>query len=183
MGGAYQRSGLAIIKQYFVEFPKLSCYTHTMDLGVIRNIDLFKNLDSVQLAHLSNLLETVEAQKGTQLFAEGDAPDYFYIIQSGAVRISKMVSGFGEEALAVLKSGAYFGEMELIDPTVPRAAHAFVHESGSLQRLAIQAFSDLINADLELGMSVLWGVSRTLASRLRDTDDKVAAMFAMASFQ
>jgi len=40
-----------------------------------------------------------------------------YLIASGKVRISKMVPGVGEEALAILEPGSYFGEMALIDDT------------------------------------------------------------------
>ena len=80
------------------------------------------------LVHPGHIVHFKEARKhGEAIFAEGDKGDRFYLILDGAVRISRMVPGMGEEALAVLKNGAYFGEMALIDD-FPRSAHAIVHE-------------------------------------------------------
>ncbi|MEO1338426.1 MAG: cyclic nucleotide-binding domain-containing protein, partial [Myxococcota bacterium] len=104
-----------------------------MDLSVLRTLDLFRNLDSVQLAHLASVAEERSVARGTVLFREGDEASEFFVIQKGRIRISKNVSGFGEEALAILDAGTYFGEMELIDAPSARAADAIVHEDGVLQ--------------------------------------------------
>ena len=64
------------------------------------------------------------------IFEEGEQGDKFYLILDGAVRISRIVPGMGEEALAVLRAGTYFGEMALIDD-FPRCADARAHERAS----------------------------------------------------
>jgi CRP-like cAMP-binding protein len=153
-----------------------------MDLQVLRNVDLFRNLDGVQLAHLASIVQEQVWKKGHVLFREGDASEYFYVICKGRVRISKVVSGFGEEALAILEEGSYFGEMELIDESIPRAAQATCHDDCILQAFRIADFHQLLAADHELAMAVLWSFVRTLGTRLRATNDRVAAFFAMAKF-
>src|SRR5271154_7190888 len=60
---------------------------------------------------------------GTRIFQYGDPGDKLFIILEGKVRISREVSGMGEEALAVLGPGQVFGEMSLIDEA-PRSADA-----------------------------------------------------------
>ena len=154
-----------------------------MDLQVLRQINLFRNLDAVQLAHLASIMEEKSMPKGTILFREGDKAEHFYIIYKGRVRISKIVPGIGEEALAILDEGSYFGEMELIDASERRAAQALAHEDCTLQCFRYTDFHALLRADGELALAILWSMVRTLAERLRATNDKVAAMFAMASFK
>lgn len=153
-----------------------------MDLQVLRQIDLFRNLDAVQLAHVASLMEERVVRRGTVLFREGEAADSFYVIYKGKVRISKVIAGIGEEALAILDEGSYFGEMELIDPNIPRAAQATAHEDCILQVFRVADFHNLMNSDLQLGLAILWSFVRTLAGRLRNTNDKVTAFFAMAKF-
>ncbi|MCA1663957.1 MAG: cyclic nucleotide-binding domain-containing protein, partial [Myxococcales bacterium] len=114
-----------------------------------------------------------EEHKGaTTIFEEGDKGDKFYLIIDGAVRISRMVTGMGEEALAVLKAGAYFGEMALID-YFPRSAHAIVHEKCRLFVIRKEDLEDLLFVDRDLAYELLWNFVRTLSGRLRETNDKM----------
>lgn len=154
-----------------------------MDMQALRAVDLFANLDPVQLAHLSSILEEQTFKKNELIFEEGTPSDRFFVIAKGRVRISKVVPGMGEEALAVLNTNAYFGEMELATPGVARVAQATAHEDCVLQTFTYDDFHTLLKADAELALSVLWGIVKTLSVRLSDTDNKVAATFAMAQFQ
>jgi CRP-like cAMP-binding protein len=61
------------------------------------------------------------------IFRNGEPGDCCYIVLNGAVRISKFLPHIGEEALAVLKPGDYFGEMALIDSS-PRSAGAIAND-------------------------------------------------------
>lgn len=147
----------------------------------LRNVGLFHNLDAVQLAHVASLCEEVHLKRNEVLFREGDSPEHFYVITKGRIRISKIIPGIGEEALAVLPPGAFFGEMEIIEPT-PRAAQAIAHEECILHAIKISDLHDALNADRDLALALLWNFVRTLSDRLRATNDKVMATFAMASF-
>lgn len=147
----------------------------------LRNVGLFRNLDPVQLAHVASLCQEVRLKRNAVLFLEGDLPEHFYVIVKGRIRISKVIPGIGEEALAILEPGAFFGEMEIIEPT-PRAAQAIAHEECVLQAIRIADLHDALNADRDLALALLWNFVRTLSQRLRATNDKVMATFAMASF-
>lgn len=153
-----------------------------MDLQVFRQIELFSVLDAVQLAHLASIVQEKKVAKNTVLFEEGDPADFFYIIIEGRVRISKIVPGIGEEALAILNKGSYFGEMELIDQDIPRAAQAKAHEDCILHLFSVEDFHTLLGTEKDLAIALLWGLCRTLATRMRETNNKVTAMFAMAQF-
>ena len=153
------------------------------DISALKQIELFHNLDSIQLSHLASIMQDVKLPKNQKLFMEGDTAEHLYIIASGRVRISKIVPGIGEEAMAILGPGAYFGEMELIDPDIPRAAQALAHEHCELWAISYKEFRDLLASDHELAQVFLWNIAGTLVRRLRATNDKVTAMFALAAFE
>jgi CRP/FNR family transcriptional regulator, cyclic AMP receptor protein len=114
-------------------------------------------------------------------FAEGDRGDKFYLILEGAVRISRNVSGMGEEALAILKAGDSFGEMSLIDDA-PRSADAKVHEACKLFCIRKEDLEDLLFVDRDLAYELLWNLVRLLSARLRETNDKMTFMAVAGKF-
>ncbi len=59
---------------------------------------------------------------GEVIFAEGDSGDEAYIVEAGAVEISKRTDN-AELVLSILQPGQVIGEMSLIDET-PRMATA-----------------------------------------------------------
>lgn len=144
-------------------------------------IPMFSGLAERQLERIAAIGTEEEHPAGAPLFAEGDIGRKFYIVLSGAVRISRTVPGMGEEALAIHKAGAYFGEMSLID-NAPRSAHAVVHETARLFVIAKQDFEELLFVDRELAYELLWNFLRTLSHRLRETNDKMTFLATSSKF-
>jgi len=139
---------------------------------LLSKINIFSGLPPAHLRRIAEIGTEEQHPLGTTIFAEGDAGDKFYLILDGAVRISRIVPGMGEEALAILRSGAYFGEMSLIDDA-PRSAHALVHERCRLFVIAKSDLEDLLFVDRDLAYELLWNFVRTLTTRLRETNDKM----------
>ncbi len=139
---------------------------------VLAQIDIFAGLPPVHLSRVVDIGLEEEHARGATVFSEGDAGDRFYLILAGAVRITRFVAGMGEEALAVLRAGAYFGEMSLID-SAPRSATAIAHESSRLFVVNRADLEDLLFVDRDLAYELLWNFVRTLSRRLRATNDKM----------
>jgi len=78
----------------------------------------------------------------------------------------------------ILKKGAYFGEMSLID-NQPRSAHAIVNKPTELLVIERQDFEKLLSSDKEMAYKLLWTFLRTLSKRLRETNEKIMGFFAM----
>ncbi len=152
------------------------------DMELLRSIDLFQGLNAMHLAHVASICHPQSYKKNDVLFEEADDGQHMYVVAEGSVRISKMVPGIGEEALAVLRPGSYFGEMEFIERDLDRAARAVVHERAVLYAFAYTDLDDLFNSDRDLALAIQGALLRTLGRRLRATNDKVTAMFAMAQF-
>src|SRR5690349_625536 len=97
-----------------------------MDSQGLAQFTPFATTDASQRAAVLECLVEERFAAGERIFAEGDKGEKLYLVAEGVVRVSTQVSG-GEEALAVLRPGTYFGEMSLIDDQ-PRSADAYAQE-------------------------------------------------------
>ena len=149
-----------------------------MDIDILKKVRFFDNLSEDELKEVASLAKTVEFKEGEVVFGEGDEGDRLFVILSGAIRISKNIPGIGEEALSVLRTGDYFGEMALID-NAPRSADARTHEDSRLMALSKKDLETLMDAKKDLGYKILSKFVETLSKRLRETNDKIRSFFAM----
>jgi CRP-like cAMP-binding protein len=152
-----------------------------MDAALLEKVSLFEGLTPPQLRRVASIANTERHPVGTYLFHEGDQSSAMYVIVEGKVRISKMVPGIGEEALAILERGQYFGEMAIIEDT-PRSADAIAHTSCEVAVIERDKLDQLLFTDKDLAYVLLWTFVRTLSGRLREANEKIKAFFAMSRF-
>jgi CRP/FNR family transcriptional regulator, cyclic AMP receptor protein len=150
-----------------------------MDAAALRACPLFQALSSEQRERIASIAVRRELPGGASIFAEGAGGDEMFVVVSGRVRISKRLPGVGEEALAILEPGAWFGEMAMIDDS-PRSADALAHTNCSLAVLKREDLEQLMFVDKDLAYVLLWTFVRTLSERLRETNEKIRGFFAMA---
>ena len=161
--------------------PKVLDITGKTTLEILAQIDIFSGLPPMHLRRVVDIGVEEQYKTGATVFSEGEAGDKFYLILEGAVRISRFVPGMGEEALAVLRPGAYFGEMSLIDDA-PRSATAVSHEKCRLFVVNRRDLEDLLFVDRDLAYELLWNFVRTLSRRLRATNDKMTFLATTSKF-
>jgi CRP-like cAMP-binding protein len=150
-------------------------------LEILSQIDLFNGLPQGHLRRVVDIGVEEQYKGGATIFPEGEPGEKFYVIVEGAVRISRIVPGMGEEALAVLRPGNYFGEMSLIDDA-PRSATAMCHEKCRLFVINRRDLEDLLFVDRDLAYELLWNWVRTLSRRLRATNDKMTFLATTSKF-
>jgi CRP-like cAMP-binding protein len=145
----------------------------------LRRVRLFESLDVAELADILMLGAVKEHAKDDVIFEEGASGDCFYIIYEGAIRISKMFENVGEEALTVLGAGEFFGEMSFFDDD-PRSARAIAHEATKLLEIRNRDLTSHLNERPDVALKFLWAFARTLAQRVRVTNEKFTALFAIS---
>jgi len=148
-------------------------------IELLKKVHLFETLLEPELAKIGKICRAEAVARDTVIFKEGDDGDRCYIIMKGEVRISKFIPHIGEEALAVLKPGDYFGEMSLID-NYPRSAHAIANSDAELLSINKTELDKILIMDRELGYKLLWTFTKTLSKRLRETNDKLASFLVMS---
>ncbi|MFZ2490439.1 MAG: cyclic nucleotide-binding domain-containing protein [Thermoanaerobaculia bacterium] len=138
-------------------------------------VDLFKErgLSGAEMKLLATFSSEERFRDGSIIFREGDQGDKLYIVLGGRVRISKFIPGVGEEALAVLDRGDFFGEMALIDE-MPRSADAKAHD-GDTTVLSIDraTLNEILSMDPNASLQFLNLLCRMISRRLREINDKI----------
>jgi CRP-like cAMP-binding protein len=151
-----------------------------VDLRTKRDLFTEQRLSSLEINLLSTLSKERQLRAGETLFREGDPGDAMYIVLQGRVRISKQIPGAGEEALAILERGDYFGEMALIDRQ-PRSADAVAHDGEavvlSIPKMVVEQLLDMHKISSVRLLRILCGL---VAQRLREIDDKLVGWYILS---
>ena len=132
-----------------------------------------QGLSGKELTTLATFSKEQRYEPGDRLFEEGDQGHEMYVVLEGKVLISKYIPGAGEEALAILERGDFFGEMSLIDGE-PRSADARAH-GGPLTVLSLDqsTIQEMLALDPQASLDLLRLLCRLVAKRLREIDEKV----------
>ncbi len=105
-----------------------------------------------------------EYRAGDVLFLEGETGEEMYVIQSGAVQVSKRI-GDEERPLATLGRGELLGEMAILNHK-PRTASAIVIEDTRCLVIDGRTLESMIQKNPEIAMRLV----KTLAKRLDAAD-------------
>ncbi|WP_437717767.1 Crp/Fnr family transcriptional regulator [Sorangium sp. So ce448] len=121
---------------------------------------------------------------GDVLFREGDSGDVMFVIQSGAVRITKSVAG-EDKVLAVLGPGEFVGEMAILNGK-PRNATATVSEPSRCLVIDARKLEVMLQRDVEIALRLLKKLAKrldaanSLVEILMHRDPKARVMLALA---
>lgn len=144
---------------------------------------LFRDLDPDALGAWRALSQIQLFEAGDVIFREGDPGQELCVVLEGQVRISREVSGVGEEALTLLEPGGSFGEMcMIVEPEEPRSATAVAHEDCSVLVIEKDPFRRLLQEHAELARTVLWNMIQGLSRHLRQTNDKLVFLSSCGRF-
>ena len=160
--------------------PRNSTGEFRVDLASKRKLFQEQKLSMMEINFLATLTKERKFRPGEVIFRDGESAEEMYVVLDGRVMISKYVSGAGEEALAFLERGDYFGEMALID-NQPRSADAKADAGGAVV-LAISR--EVLNGILDIhkisSLRLLKILCTLVATRLRELDDKIIGWFILA---
>ncbi len=142
-------------------------------IEILKSSALFKNISREQIQSIIGSFETRAYAPGETIFDDGSTQtDGMYIVASGSIKIYKTLPGeeMRQQAVAVLPSGSFFGEMALLDEE-SRSAGAAAMDDATLLYLSKQSFHSIISKDLVLGHEILSRIAKVMSKRLRDTNN------------
>src|SRR5438477_4123455 len=76
------------------------CYSRPVDPAQLKKIPLFANLTTDHLQKVAAIATQKQVRANERIFQDGEVGTEMYLIAGGNVRISTLVPGVGEEALA-----------------------------------------------------------------------------------
>lgn len=112
---------------------------------------------------ICSYIEPVMAKPGAIVFKEGDTDKSLGIIVKGAIDIIKE-----NTRVTTLTSSQTFGEMALIDGE-PRSASGVAVKETIIFFMTQDNLVRLTQDDSQLGVQLLWKISRLISRRLRQT--------------
>lgn len=145
-------------------------------------VNLFRErgLSATEMKLLATFSAEERFRGESAIFREGETGDKLYIVLDGRVRISKFIPGVGEEALAVLDRGDFFGEMALIDDK-PRSADARAHgNDATVLSIDRATLNEILSMDPYASLQFLTLLCRLISRRLREINDKIVQWKYMA---
>lgn len=147
----------------------------------LRDSSLFADLDDHQRGELAAIARVQSYQGGDYIFKEGEPGNRLYLIGQGEVRISRDIPAAGEEALAILKRPACFGEMSVFDRS-ERSTDAIANGPCTLVTIGRPDLEMLLEFNPEIGYRVLRAMVRQLSMRLRASNEQMKSLLAMSMF-
>ncbi len=130
----------------------------------LKNIELFHDIPGEVLADIAALLEEETFEKGQYIVNEGDLGKELFMIVKGEVEVVA-----GGNVVAVMKEGAGFGEMALID-NQPRSADIIAKNDVLVLKMESDDFLEILKQRDEVAL----GVIRVLTGRIRELNAKLA---------
>ncbi|HJZ83919.1 MAG TPA: cyclic nucleotide-binding domain-containing protein [Polyangia bacterium] len=144
------------------------------DLAFLQGIAIFGGLIGDALERVASRLQHREVAAGQLLVTEGEPGREMFVIRAGAVEVFKAL-GPVETRLALLRAGACFGEMALID-IQPRSAGVRAVEPSTVWSLAHADLSALWKSDPQSFTMIVMNIAREISRRLRRADRLIASI-------
>jgi CRP-like cAMP-binding protein len=139
-------------------------------VDILRRTDFFRDAPGGTLEPIALRCSTQQLTRGDILFHEGDRPDSIHLVLSGRIAIvTSNPIDRRESVLALMESGDLFGELGMLD-NGPRSASARALEQTEVLVIPYGPVIEMFTAQ----PTMLWNVTRLLASRLRTMDEALA---------
>jgi rhodanese-related sulfurtransferase len=110
---------------------------------------------------LEQVGKAVSVAPGIRVFTQGETPEYFYVIQSGRLRVFRETAEGIRTDLTVLGPGGYFGEMALVTGQ-PRSASVEAMEESELIQVSKAEFDWVLDHNPWLARHIIQQLSQWL---------------------
>jgi CRP-like cAMP-binding protein len=142
-----------------------------------QELSSFSFLEDADLNEIAGYFECRQAAAGEMLWREGDACSFIAFVIQGRLEIKKQTEFAGKEVVVgVYGRGAVVGEICFFDGS-RRAETAQVLAHVDLILLTRSSYERLVEAHPVLGVKLLEGMLLTVATRLRKSFERLAAIF------
>jgi CRP/FNR family transcriptional regulator, cyclic AMP receptor protein len=140
--------------------------------ALLVKIPVFQDLNKREIMMLKRILHQREYRKNEIVFQEGEVGLGMYIIVKGGVKI---VCGPGEQVLAELNDGDFFGELSLLNDS-PRSASAVTQSPCTMLCFFKPELLDIINRTPKLGCKILFRLAWAIGERLVSTNQQLSEL-------
>ncbi len=134
----------------------------------LKKIDLFKNLSDEDLKELEPYLTTTLYKKKDDIFTEGDAPEWFYIVSTGKVKVTKISHDGKEIILEIISPHDIFGGVAVLR-NFPYPANAVAMEDSEVVKISRKNLMRLVDRFPNL----MYCIALQLGDRMKSSYDSL----------
>jgi CRP-like cAMP-binding protein len=150
----------------------LSHYTRFLS-----HLPVFRGLNEREIAEFVQAFNPQQYKDGEVICREGDPGDAVFVVESGAIRVSKKTEQGDVQQIATLQAPTVIGEMALLDEE-PRSATVQAVGQVSLYRIDSAEFNLLRRNWSTAAFKVIRNLAGMLCRRLRETNEEIDRFYA-----
>jgi len=118
---------------------------------------------------------------GDEIVRQGERSDSVFMVERGSVRVVGRITldqaRTATPNVCELGEGEVFGELALFDDE-PRSASVVAHTDCQVVQMDSVALRHYMESHPHEGLPLVWAVTETLVQRLRDTNQRIFALYA-----
>ncbi len=134
----------------------------------LKKIELFKNLSNEELKELEPYLVREAVAKKTDIFTEGDSPEWFYIVSKGKIKITKLSHDGKEIILELISPTDIFGGVAVLR-NFPYPANAVAMEDSEIIKISRKNLMRLVDRFPNL----MYCIALQLGDRMKSSYDSL----------
>jgi CRP-like cAMP-binding protein len=151
---------------FFLDSRRVFRYSAIM--GTARNVSLFKDLSDAEYRELEPYLATASYRKRESIFSEGEAPEWFYLVLSGKVKITKLSQDGKEIILEIISPTDIFGGVAVIRG-FPYPANAVAMEDSTVLKVSRRNLMRIVDRF----PNVMYLIALQLGDRMKSSYDSL----------
>ncbi|MGM0501557.1 MAG: Crp/Fnr family transcriptional regulator [Bacillota bacterium] len=128
---------------------------------LLKNSNFFSSLAQEELEQIEKIMKPRNYNQGELIFFEGEAGEGLFFLESGKVKLTKMVENGDEQILTIIKPGNIFAEVVLFgNANYPATAVAL--EESKLHLIRSRDMEQIIKDNPEIALKLLDVMSKRL---------------------
>jgi CRP-like cAMP-binding protein len=136
----------------------------------LREVDIFKNVDTERLAVIAEIAKEIEVVSGETVAREGEIGESLYIIKKGSLRIAKEKDG-KQYTLKKILPGACFGVFGILGER-RRSTGAVATEDTTLLEIKKNEFKKVLLSNPEIAYNIL----EILSQQINELDNEIVLL-------
>ena len=133
---------------------------------MLQGLRIFEGAVRSSVEMIAASMHAVSVPTGSRVIDQGAKADYFYVVQSGGLEVTRRDADGPERVVGHLAAGDYFGEIGLLQEGI-RTASVIATEPTDLYRVSGDEFVDGVNR----GSALSGGLMATVAWRLASYEE------------
>ncbi len=139
-------------------------------MNVMRQNILFSSLDEEQFTCLTAGSKVIELNEGEVLFQQQQTAEYFYLLETGEIKLYRLSSDGAEKVIEIIRAGQTFAEAMMFMERMVYPVNAQALTDSQLIRIEMTMFRNLLENSPKTSLKILGHMSQRLHGLVQEID-------------